>query len=147
MADVLRPIVKAGGTTALTGTVDAARIASLTFDRPSMISVFVALDDTNKVVGFQWLERHPDLPPDIGDVATFAQMNPKIPGVGRALFQQTRTAAKAAGLSRIAAVIRADNTGGLAFYGKMGFTDHERLDGMTLADGTPVSKIIKHFVL
>ena len=47
----------------------------------------------------------------------------------------------------IDATIRADNTGGLAFYGRMGFTDYDCVAGVPLKDGTLVDRIRKRFDL
>jgi ribosomal protein S18 acetylase RimI-like enzyme len=45
----------------------------------------------------------------------------------------------------IDATIRADNTGGLAFYSRQGFVDYDRLVGVPLEDGTPVDRLRKRF--
>ncbi len=74
-------------------------------------------------------------------------MNPKISGVGRALFPATRAAAEELGLEFINATIRADNVSGLAYYSKMGFEPYDRLVQVPLLDGTPVDRIKKRFKL
>ena len=45
------------------------------------------------------------------------------------------------------AEIRADNEGGLAFYGKMGFQDQDVDRAVPLGDGTPVDRINKRYPL
>jgi ribosomal protein S18 acetylase RimI-like enzyme len=66
-------------------------------------------------------------------------------GVGSALFEETKKAARAAGVRTIDATIRADNTGGLAFYTRMGFVDYDRRVGVPLKNGTPVDRVRKRF--
>ena len=68
-------------------------------------------------------------------------------GIGSALFEQTKTAARDLGYAHIHAIIRADNRGGLAYYQSRGFEDFRRLPNCTLADGTRVDKIWKRFEL
>jgi hypothetical protein len=45
----------------------------------------------------------------------------------------------------INATIRADNTGGLAYYAKMGFETYGITKDVPLLDGTPVDRINKRF--
>jgi hypothetical protein len=47
----------------------------------------------------------------------------------------------------INATIRADNVGGLAFYSRLGFTDHGISRAVPLRDGTPVDRVSKRFIL
>ncbi|WP_099826872.1 GNAT family N-acetyltransferase [Oceaniglobus indicus] len=146
IADILNPLIRAGGTTALERELDAAGVADMVFDPARLIACHVALDDSGIVAGVQWLSHIDGFPNDHGDIATFARAEPKVPGVGRALFAATRQAARDAGLAAIMARIRADNTGGLAYYGKMGFVDHDRFIGVPLADGTRVDRIVKRLI-
>jgi L-amino acid N-acyltransferase YncA len=143
MADVLNPIIQAGGTTALETELSPEDLAHMALRSPSHICCHVAEDGEGRIVGFQWLDKNPKLPPDMGDIATFARLHPKLPGVGRALFAATLEAACEAGLSMLNATIRADNTGGLTYYGKMGFAHHANIPGVPLKDGTPVDRVMK----
>ena len=43
--------------------------------------------------------------------------------------------------------IRADNLPGLAYYGRIGFTEYDRVTGVPLSDGTPVDRIRKVYRL
>ena len=61
------------------------------------------------------------------------------------MFAATLEAARAARVAVIDATIRADNTGGLAFYARQGFVDYDRLVGVPLKDGTPMDRIRKRF--
>ena len=68
-------------------------------------------------------------------------------GVGSALLDATTARAREIGLTAINATIRGDNTGGLTFYSRMGFIDHEIVPAVPLKDGTPVDRIRKRFAL
>ncbi len=80
-------------------------------------------------------------------IATFAQVGMTGSGIGTALFAATKAMAARAGVRTIDATIRADNTGGLRYYAKMGFRDYDRLTSVPLRDGTPVDRIRKRFDL
>ena len=146
MVAVLTPIILAGGTTALQTPLSPEALQDWFVDGPKTLTCHVA-ELSDRVVGFQWLGRNPKLPEDCADIATFAQQSPKVPGVGRALFAQTTTAARALGLAQINATIRADNVPGLSYYRKMGFVDHGVTKGVPLKDGTPVDRVHKRFAL
>lgn len=97
------------------------------------------------LVGFQSLSLYGDPPKGFADIATFARLNPRTPGVGSALFPATRAAAEEFGLEFINATIRADNFSGLGYYAKMGFETYDRLVQVPLQDGTSVDRIKKRF--
>jgi L-amino acid N-acyltransferase YncA len=143
MAEVLNPIIAAGGTTAYQTPRNGDDLCAMIF-KHDLICAFVALDAAGEVAGFQWVERD-DHDATFGYIASFARIAPKLSGVGTALFAATRDACHAAGLVAIIAKIRADNTGGLAFYSKMGFRDHSVDRAVPLTDGTPVDRISKRF--
>lgn len=147
MADVINPIIIAGGTTAIESTLTADEIIKSFLSGPDVICCHVALDMEGAVVAFQYLGRNAKLPPEIGDIATFARLDPKLPGAGTALIGQTKTAARSAGLTGINATIRTDNVPGLAYYTKMGFQDHDIIRGVPLSDGTPVDRVQKRLML
>ncbi len=146
MADLLNPIIRAGGTTAYETEVTEAYLHAKFFEGDRLIALHIARD-AHGLAGMQWINRNPDLPPKTSDIATFARLTPKTNGVGTALFPHTLEAARAEGCTHINATIRADNTGGLAYYTKMGFVDHEVARGVPLNDGTPVDRISKRFTL
>jgi ribosomal protein S18 acetylase RimI-like enzyme len=113
-----------------------------------VISCVVAVDTgAGELLGFQTLVRDDGLPADVGDIGTFAKVGGTQQGVGTALFAATRAAARAKGLAAINATIRADNTGGLAFYGRMGFVDHSVRKAVPLKDGAPVDRINRRYAL
>jgi L-amino acid N-acyltransferase YncA len=148
LAELLNAIIARGGTTALEEPFTAQALAQTYLTGPKVISCFVAADRSAGVLqGFQTLVREPDLPPDVGDIGTFARVGGTQRGVGTALFAATRAAARERGLSAINATIRADNSGGLAFYGRMGFVDHSVRRAVPLKDGTLVDRINRRYAL
>ncbi|MEO0386455.1 MAG: GNAT family N-acetyltransferase [Pseudomonadota bacterium] len=146
MVAILNEIIAIGGTTAFEEPLDAAALGAIVFSA-QRVSAFVVLDDAGVVAGFQWLARLPDLPPDLGDIASFTRRAPRLPGAGRALMAATVAAARAAGLTAINAKIRADNTVGLGYYAAMGFQDHALKKGAPLKDGTPMDRVVKRLSL
>lgn len=147
LAELLNAVIRAGGTTALEDefTPDALDVAYLT--GPTVHCCHVAEDAAGELVAFQTLGRYSGLPGDVGDIATFADIARKQRGAGTALFAATTARARQLGLREINATIRADNTGGLAFYTKLGFSDHGVTRAKPLADGTLVDRVHKRFAL
>lgn len=145
MCALLNAIIDIGGTTALETPPSEAEFATYFLQGGDHLACFVAVDRSGAIAGFQALECHPDIPDDWGDIATFARVQPKIAGVGAALFATTLGFARQARLAGINATIRADNTGGLRYYDKMGFQTYAVKEGQPLADGTPVDRISKRF--
>ena|SRR5579872_5951792 len=148
LTELLNAIIARGGTTALEDPYTAERFAWAYIDGPDVHCCFVAVDPaTGRLEGYQSLGRNSDLPDDIGDVGTFARLGGAQRGVGSALFAATRVRAAGLGLAAINATIRADNVGGLAFYGKQGFLDHSVTPNVPLKDGSLVDRVNKRFVL
>ena len=147
LAELLNAVIAAGGTTALETPFTAQTLAETYLTGANVHCCFVAEDDDGRVLGFQTLGRYPGLPEDIGDIGTFARLGGTRRGIGSALFAATRKRAAELGLSAINATIRADNSGGLAFYSGLGFADHAVSKGVPLKDGTPVDRVHKRFVL
>lgn len=146
LADLLNKIIARGGTTALETPYTAEELAQAYLNGPSVLCCFVAEAD-GRLLGFQTLGRQDFLPDHIGDIGTFAQVGGTQRGIGSALFAATCARARAIGLTAINATIRGDNTGGLTFYSRMGFVDHEVVPAVPLKDGTPVDRIRKRFTL
>ncbi len=148
LARLLNEIIAAGGTTAMEAPLTEDGFADYFLTGPDVICCQVAaLNATGEPVGFQAVCRYPDLPSGWGDIATFARRAPKLPGIGTALFPHTVAAARACALVAINAAIRADNTGGLAYYKNIGFRTYRTLAGVPLRDGTPVDRILKRYDL
>jgi L-amino acid N-acyltransferase YncA len=147
MARLLNQIIAAGGTTALTRPVTGQDIADWMTSTPGRSAWHVALDGTEKVVGFQWVEPATYLPDEAAEIATFVQIGQTGLGIGSALFDATRKAAKGLGYRWINANIRADNEGGLIYYQSRGFQDYGVIEGYQMADGQIVDKRLKRFDL
>lgn len=148
MAELINAIIAIGGTTAYEEPFDAASMDASYISLPQLVSCFVAEADGG-IVGFQGLMRSFDpadpLPHGWATIGTFARVGLTQRGVGGALFARTVVAAREADITTIDATIRADNTGGLAFYARQGFVDYHRLVGLPLRNGTPVDRIRKRF--
>ena len=126
---VLNPIIEAGGTTAHRRLFDADRMVRHYISPPLLVSCTLAEVDGD-VLGFQALEwADPEwegedfLPEGWAVIATFVRTGLTQGGIGTRLFEVTRAAARAAGVVAIDATIRRENTGGLAYYSRMGFED------------------------
>ena len=144
---LLDEIVRAGGTTAIEEPIDEGAFRDWFVDGPDCIVLFVAVGAGDAPLGFQSLARRADLPPGCVDIATFARRRPKVRGVGTALFARTQRFARERGIRSINATIRADNAGGLAFYGRMGFVERAVERAVPLLDGTPVDRVSKRYAV
>lgn len=143
MASLLNQIIAAGGTTALTAPVTSAILR----DWMSDSGAWHLAEVNGETCGFQWIGPHRDLEPDTCDIATFVAVGQHGIGIGSALFRATTKAARALGYARINAVIRADNGGGLAYYGSRGFETISHLKNVALSDGTLVNKVVTSYRL
>jgi L-amino acid N-acyltransferase YncA len=141
LADLLNEIITIGGTTAKVDPVTGDEIAQwMARDKAVW---HLAEDDDGKLLGFQYIQPHPNIPPDSTDIATFTRVGRTGLGIGSALFAATNKAAKAMGYNTIDAVIRADNEGGLAYYQSRGFETIQLLKDQKLSDGQIVDKVWK----
>lgn len=147
MATLLNEIIDRGGTTALSLPVSASDLRSWMERFPRASAWHVAENEGGAVVGFQWIEPADYLPADAAEIATFAKVGMVGLGIGTALFETTKTAARNLGYVWINANIRADNSGGLAYYQSRGFEDYGRKTGVKLDNGYVVDKVLKRFVL
>ena len=137
MCAVINPLIEAGGTIAHRQPFDPDRMAAHYVLSPRKVSCVVAVAD-GRIAGFQSLAR-PDpswagpnvIPQSWGVIASFVASGGHGRGIGRRMFAVTREAAESAGLVAIDATILRHNTGGLAFYGSLGFeeycSDEERI--------------------
>lgn len=147
MARLLNEIIEIGGTTAMTQTITAGDLAEWMRNGGPRTAWHVALDQSEEVVGFQWIAPKDTLPPEAADIATFVRTGQTGLGIGSALFEATRRAAKRLGFVWINATIRADNAGGLTYYQSRGFRDWRFEANVKLADGLVVDRISKRFDL
>ena len=147
MASLLNEIIHKGGSTALERPVTGADIAEWMDSAPTRSAWHVAVDGGGSVLGFQWIEPASYLPDDAAEIASFVQIGRGGLGIGSALFDATRKAAKRLGYAWINANIRADNDGGLIYYQSRGFRDYDRWEGYMLGSGLIVDKVLKRFDL
>ncbi len=144
---LLNEIVELGGTTAIETPLTDEMFKAYFLHGDAHICCNVAVTRSGNLAGFQAVERHPNLPDDWADIATFARLAPKTPGVGTAMFAVTQAFAKNEGVIAINATIRADNSGGLAYYDKMGFETYAVDKNVPLLNGTPIDRISKRLFL
>lgn len=140
LTDLLNAIIARGGTTALEESLTPATFADWFLTGRHALICMVA-EDAGCLLGFQSLSDYDPLPQGWADIGTFTRQHPHRPGVGRALFAATRAAARARGIVTLNATIRADNTGGLAFYRKLGFRLYDTSPDQPLRDGTLVDRL------
>lgn len=144
MIDVINPIIRAGGTTALEAEYSLAAQREFIAGIAPRAACHVALDQTDgTIVGFQGYAEHAALPHHIADIATFVRIGEKGRGIGRRLSDTTFVAARSDGYSEINATIRADNFEGLAFYTRIGFRDFSVDRARPLGSGKTVDRISK----
>jgi L-amino acid N-acyltransferase YncA len=149
MAVLLNEIIAIGGTTAYEEPFSSESMDHHYVSARNLIACTIA-EQNGELLGFQGLFRPTaaePFPDGWAFIATFARVGRTGGGIGRALFAATVSAARGAGVRTIDATIRADNTGGLTFYGRMGFIDYDRIVGVPLKDGTPVDRVRKRFDL
>lgn len=143
LADLLNEIITIGGTTAIVDPVTPNQLSKWMADDNAVWHL--AEDTSGKVMGVQYIAPHADIPAHSTDIATFARVGQTGLGVGSALFEATRAAAKSMGYTTIDAVIRADNEGGLAYYQSRGFETIKLLRDQRLANGQVVDKVWKRY--
>ena len=140
--DILNDIIALGGTTAYEEPYSETYFEAHYLNEPP-ISMVVLNDDT--IVGFQALF---EVEPGLYSIGSFTDRRNPVKGAGSIMFDATLGAAKARGGSAILAKITSDNTGGLAYYSRMGFEDFElQKADLTRSDGTVVDRVIKRFAL
>jgi L-amino acid N-acyltransferase YncA len=147
LASLLDETIARGGTTAFQQPFTPRRLAESMLVGRGVICRFVAEESDGSLGGFQSLVRSEDLPNDVGDIATFSRVGRTQKGIGSQLFAATQTEARRQGLRAISATIRDDNVGGLAFYSRLGFTDHNIHRAVPFLDGTTLDRISKRYVL
>ncbi|WP_366111287.1 GNAT family N-acetyltransferase [Aestuariivita sp.] len=131
----------------MTRPVTASDLADWMAFAPERSAWHVALDEAEDVQGFQWIEPRDGLPPEACDIATFVRIGKTGLGIGSALFDATRRAARDLGYVWINANIRADNEGGLIYYQSRGFRNYGTVENHVLENGEIVTKILKRFDL
>ncbi len=147
MAKLINAVIATGGTTAYEDSLDIAYMHHRFIAPDTNVSCHVAISN-GRMSGFQSLLWGDDtMPEGWAIIATFVALDRAQMGIGQKLFSATRFAAKNAGVKTIDATIRADNIGGLKYYGGLGFTDYNVLHQVPLRYGTPVDRIRKRLDL
>jgi GNAT superfamily N-acetyltransferase len=144
---ILNEIIAIGGTTAYETPLSVPEFDDHLLSGDDCIICFIAETLAGEALGFQSLLKNPGLPPRWGDIATFTRRQPRTPGIGTALFQNTRAFAQDFGLVAINATIRSDNYSGIPYYEKMGFKTYSVAHAVPLNDGTPVDRVSKSYLL
>lgn len=144
MTALQNAIIAAGGTTAHQTPKTEDSVLQSYVTGAQVISCVVAVHDA-RIIGFQSIGQHPDLPQGWGDIGTFVQLGLQAKGTGAQLFAASKSAARKAGLTTLNATIRADNLPGLAYYARIGFSDYAHDPDWALADGTKVGRISRRF--
>lgn len=139
---IINHIIAEGGSTAHEEPFNDESFATDYLERPEIANVVIGDD---RIVGFQIAF---NVKPDVFSIASFTDRINPARGAGAALFAKTQSDCRARGGTSIIAKITGDNTGGLAFYSKMGFQPDEIMHAeFTRADGTVVDRVIKRFKL
>ncbi len=146
ISDLLNAVIKIGGTTAYETPLPPEYFEQF-FDIPDPKIFLHVAQERGEILGLQWME--PYAPPEdhIGGISTFTKPGLAQKGVASQLFPVTLRASKSAGYILLNATIRADNSGGLRYYSKMGFADFDVIEAVPLKDGTPVDRVRKRFTL
>lgn len=147
MADLLNEIIDVGGTTAFLHPLNRADILSWMENAGKRGLGHVARDANGTLLGFQWLDPHPSLGPEVAQIASFVKIGETGLGIGSKLFDATRLAAMRLGYDWIDATIRADNESGLTYYQSRGFETYRVDPEARLSDGRKTGKISKRFDL
>lgn len=139
---IFNPIIAKGGSTAHEDAYDIPGFVAEYCDAPEIANVVLA---DGRIVGFQAAFT---VEPGVYSIGSFTdQINP-VRGAGAAIMAQTKADCKDAGGTSIIAKITSDNTGGLAYYSKMGFVDEAVWPGeFTRKNGQTVDRVIKRFQL
>ncbi len=145
ISSLLNEIIAVGGTTAMVNPVSADEIQ--TWMACDNAVWHLAENDDGAIQGFQWIEPHPDLPKGALDITSYVKVGQTGLGIGSALFEATKKAARNMGYHMIDAIIRADNSGGLAYYQSRGFETIGHIRNAELDDGTHIDKVWKRFQL
>ncbi len=146
-ADILNTIVSAGGTTALTSALSRDELGGWLMADPGKAAWQVAETEMGDILGFQWVGPFGELPPEACEIGTYVKSGQTGLGIGSQLFAATKAAARDMGYVWIRAIIRADNSGGLAYYQSRGFEDYEVVRDVALDNGQRVDKRCKRYTL
>ena len=139
---IINPIIATGGTTAYEDPYTEQAFLDHYCNEPPVSNVIL---HNGTLIGFQAAF---EVDPGIYSIGTFTDRNNSVRGAGAAIMAQTKADCRTHGGTAILAKITSDNTGGLAFYSKMGFEDIDMdKNAFTRKDGTTVDRVIKRYTL
>jgi L-amino acid N-acyltransferase YncA len=126
LARVLNPLIASGSYTVLdrSFTVDEERNFIRSFPERGIFHV-AQQEPGDLIVGFQNVEpfsTYTQAFAHVGVIGTYLDPSGQRKGIGRLLFESTRWAAREKGYEKFFAFVRADNTGALSFYKRIGFS-------------------------
>lgn len=141
-AIIINHIIAQGGSTAYEDPFSNERLGEYYIDDAATANVVLS---DGRIVGFQ---SSFEVETSVYSIGSFTDQKNPVRGAGAALTEKTIADCRTLGGHSIIAKITSDNTGGLAFYSKMGFQDETVLkNDHTRSDGTIVDRIIKRLVL
>jgi ribosomal protein S18 acetylase RimI-like enzyme len=108
-------------------------------------AVHVAIDQTQRVVGFQVLDRWSPLlgsMAHVGQVGTFLVPEWRGRGVGRHLWTTTVSFARQAAYRKLVIQVRGSNVGAQGFYERLGFRSCGRLTRQVVIDGVEDDEVL-----
>ncbi|SLN33220.1 GNAT family N-acetyltransferase [Pseudooctadecabacter jejudonensis] len=139
---IINHTISLGGTTAYEDPYSEADLQAHYLHEARVSTVAL---DGDRIVGFQAAF---EIEPGVFSIGSFTDQQSPVRGAGAVMMEKTKSDCRAAGGTSIIAKITSDNTGGLAYYSKMGFVDETVLTGeFTRKDGTVVDRVIKRFML
>ena len=110
----------------------------------------VAVTGAGEVIAYQSLDRYSSFLPSMAHVAqlgTFALPAWRGRGAGRALFEETRRFAAAAGYRKFVIQVRGSNAAAQSFYKGLGFVECGRLTAQVVLDGREDDEIVMEYFL
>jgi len=139
---IINHIIALGGSTAYEDPYNEADLKAHYLHEAEVSNVVL---DGARLVGFQSAF---EIEQGVYSIGSFTDQQSPVRGAGAVIMEKTKADCLAAGGTSIIAKITSDNTGGLAYYSKMGFVDERVQKGeFTRRDGTVVDRVIKRFVL
>ncbi len=139
---ILNHTIARGSSTAHEDPFENGGFADHYLDEPEVTNVVL---HNGRIVGFQAAF---EVEPGVYSIGSFTDQQDPVRGAGAAMFAKTQADCRRLDGTSIIAKITSDNTGGLAYYSKMGFMpDTVWPAHFTRADGTTVDRVVKRFKL
>jgi ribosomal protein S18 acetylase RimI-like enzyme len=112
-------------------------------------TLHVAIDDEDRIVGFQSLDLWSHIPSmsHVAQVGTFVAPQWRGRGLGKRLWTDTEKFAQTTGYRKILIQVRASNEGAQSFYKKLGFEECGRLRDQVLIAGVADDEILFEYFI